>query len=74
MRATGSAYSSRGLLKARGYRWDPGTAERAKCWYLDVDGGAAVAGEEDFVRALPGGGEAWISHLDATVRFSDRFF
>lgn len=33
LRATGSPFEAKDLLKKRGYRWDPGTPEREKAWW-----------------------------------------
>ncbi len=35
--AINAPYEARALLKARGYRWNPGEDGRAKAWYLDAD-------------------------------------
>lgn len=34
--AVGSPFEKKDLLRARGYRWDPGTADRQKCWYREL--------------------------------------
>ena len=35
--AINAPYEARTLLKARGYRWNPGDDGRAKAWYIDAD-------------------------------------
>jgi DNA polymerase-3 subunit epsilon len=37
VRAVGSPFDSKDVLKARAYQWDSGTPERAKAWQKEVD-------------------------------------
>ena len=46
--ATGSPFSEKEKLKARGYKWNPGDNGRPKAWYIDVPTDAAKS-ELDFL-------------------------
>ena len=45
-------YEAKAALKGAGYRWDPGSPERPKCWYRDVVDDFAVATEREFLARL----------------------
>ena len=72
--AVGSPYDKKDLLKARGYRWDPGGAGRPKCWYVDVP---EERYEEEYVwlkENVYDGNAAPLrrKRIDARLRYSDR--
>jgi DNA polymerase-3 subunit epsilon len=47
--ATGAPYPKRGILKARGYRWNDGGDGRPKSWHVDV-APKALEDEREFLR------------------------
>jgi DNA polymerase III subunit epsilon len=47
--ATAAPYGMRGILKARGYRWNDGSDGRPKSWHVDVDA-EALDMEREFLR------------------------
>jgi DNA polymerase-3 subunit epsilon len=72
--AEGSPIATKDVLKARRYRWNPGTDGRPKAWYRDLDAGQKDAElawltEHVFAGTLP---RLRIDTLDARVRFSNR--
>lgn len=69
--ATNSAFETKDLLRARGYRWD---AAR-RCWHIVVSGRDPAVEEAAWLKAQIYGGrhaEIEVEVLDATVRFSAR--
>ena len=71
IRAVGSPFDTKELLKARGYQWDPGTAERAKCWQKEVAENL-LAPELTWLRETiyRGKGEPDVTRLSARTRYS----
>jgi DNA polymerase III subunit epsilon len=74
IRAVGAPFELREVLKARGYRWDPGENGRPRAWFVDVSGDALEA-ERDFLRKeIYRRDELDIDarRIDAYDRYSDR--
>lgn len=74
IRAIGSPYESRELLKQRGYRWFAGGAGRPKCWFRDVpeaDADAEYAWLEGEIYGRPMNRPP-AELLDARTRYSAR--
>lgn len=71
LRATGSPFESKDLLKARGYRWDGD----ARVWFCTVGSEGALNAELEWLRAEVYGGrrvQVEVETLDALTRFSLR--
>ena len=71
LRATGSPFESKDLLKARGYRWDAG----AKLWFCTLGSDAALQDELLWLRAEVYGSrraQVEVEALDALTRYSPR--
>jgi DNA polymerase-3 subunit epsilon len=72
LRATGSPFESKDLLKARGYRWDGD----AKVWYCSLADQARLDAELDWLRTEVYGGRrnarVEVEALDGLVRYSAR--
>jgi len=69
--ATHSAFETKDVLRARGYRWD---AAR-RCWHIVITGRDAAVEEAGWLKAEVFGGrhaEIEVEVLDPTVRFSAR--
>lgn len=73
VRATNSPFEAKDLLRKRGYRWDPGTDERAKAWWTVTD---APEEEITWLRTEIYGFDARIpsKRVDANTRFSRRLW
>jgi DNA polymerase-3 subunit epsilon len=73
IRAVDSPFDSKDALKQRGYRWDPGSADRPKSWWLLTQ---SPNEEVEWLRAEVYGYEANIptTPIDARVRFSERIW
>jgi DNA polymerase III subunit epsilon len=72
--AEGSPIETKDLLKARRYRWNPGSDGRPKAWHRELPA-ADQAAELDWLSANVYGGarpKLRIDALDARVRYSDR--
>jgi DNA polymerase-3 subunit epsilon len=65
--ATGAPYYKRGILKARGYRWNDGFDGRPKAWHVDVEGGT-LENERQFLRH-----EIYGKDLDIDARSNTAF-
>lgn len=71
LRATGSPFESKDLLKARGYRWDGG----AKVWFCSLGDEAALADEMAWLKGEVYGSrraQVDLETLDALTRYSSR--
>lgn len=71
LRATGSPFESKDLLKARGYRWDAAS----KVWFCTLGGDAALQDELAWLRAEVYGSrraQVEVEALDALTRYSPR--
>ena len=73
VRAIESPFDSKDALKQRGYRWDPGSADRPKSWWILTQ---SPSEEVEWLRAEVYGYEANIptATVDAHVRFSERIW
>jgi DNA polymerase-3 subunit epsilon len=72
--ATQSPFELKDHLKKRGYRWDDGSAGRARAWYIDVTD-EKLAGELLFLRTeIYGRDDFYVERrrVDAFDRYSDR--
>ncbi len=72
--AEGSPIETKDLLKARRYRWNPGSDGRPKAWYRDLPPADRDA-ELDWLAANVFGGrrpKLRVDELDARQRYSDR--
>jgi DNA polymerase-3 subunit epsilon len=74
VRAAGAPFELRGLLKNRGYRWDPGEDGRTRAWFVDVADGAVEAERTFLLREVYRRDDIEIDmrRLDAYDRYSDR--
>lgn len=72
--AEGSPIETKDLLKARRYRWNPGTDGRPKAWYLDLPSDDRDAELEWLATHVYGGRRPKLRTdvLDARQRYSDR--
>ncbi len=72
--AEGSPIETKDLLKARRYRWNPGTDGRPKAWYLDLPADDRDAELEWLAANVYGGRRPNLrmDTLDARRRYSDR--
>lgn len=72
LRATGSPFESKDLLKARGYRWDG----EGKVWWRSLDGEGTLEAEiawlKDEVYGSRRSAQVHVEVLDALTRFSAR--
>ncbi|MFA6201978.1 MAG: 3'-5' exonuclease [Gallionella sp.] len=69
--ATGSAFDTKDLLKARGYRWDG----EKKCWHTTVAGDAAVKDEVVWLKEFVYGGKSARVEIEVhncLTRYSNR--
>lgn len=71
--AEGSPFDMKDILKARGYRWNPGNDGRPKAWFRDVPE-ETLPLELSFLRAeiYQYQADIPVTHLTALDRFSDR--
>ena len=69
VRAEDTPYDLRGLLKARGYRWDDGTKGQVKAWVTTVNDTAA---ETAWLNESVGRGNIRIKRVPPNRRFSGR--
>jgi len=71
VRAVNSPFDTKDLLKARGYQWDTGTADRAKAWQKEV-AEAALEPELAWLRetVYKGRGGPEMKKLSARTRYS----
>jgi DNA polymerase-3 subunit epsilon len=74
IRAVGAPFELRGLLKNRGYRWDPGDDGRTRAWFVDVAEGAVEAERGFLLREVYRRDDVDIDMrlVDAFDRYSDR--
>ena len=74
--ATGTPIEVKDVLKVRGYRWFPGSEQRAKGWYRDLMSDAALADEQVWLREHGYGGREnpnWkVEKFTALERYSER--
>jgi DNA polymerase-3 subunit epsilon len=72
--AVDSPFEKKDLLKARGYRWDPGGTGRLRCWYIDVPEDRCDTEHEWLEENVYGGNATPIrrKRIDAHLRYSDR--
>lgn len=75
--AMDSPYSTKGILKKRGYTWNNGDDGRPKAWYRDVIAGEPAMDEQAWLTAEVYGHEGFGGHpvvqrFDAKQRFSGR--
>lgn len=74
VRAVGAPFEKRGLLKDRGYRWDPGADGRPRAWFADVAEEALETEREFLRREVYGRDDIDIEarRIDAYDRYSTR--
>ena len=62
------------MLKARGYKWNPGGNGRPKSWYIEVPEDA-IDSERNWLEAevfAGNGSSIVVERLDARTRYTDR--
>lgn len=74
VRAVGAPFELRGVLKRRGYRWDPGEAGGTRAWFIDVTDGALETERRFLAREVYRRDDVDIDarRIDAFDRYSDR--
>lgn len=73
IRAVGAPYDLKELLKARGYRWDPGRAGRERAWWIEIPEEACAVEQAWLVRNVYlMGGNPIVIRMTARERYSER--
>lgn len=73
IRAVGAPYEWKDILKARGYRWDPGGVGRQRAWWIEISEEAFGIEEAWLARNVYArGGRPLVKKVTARERYSER--